>query len=255
MTEQLLLHRDGPIAVLSLHRPPHNHLNTPLLRELADAVSTLDHDTECRVILLAGAGKNFCAGADLAAPGVTENSDWLSGFYEQAMRLFAARKPIIAAVQGAVVGGGLGLALAADFRVAAPSARFWANFVKLGSHPGFAITETLPRLIGTQRAAQMLLTGRPVKAAEAASWGLVDGLSKAEHDLPVVAMKFASAIAENAPLSVAAIRATLRHGLAEAAQRAMSHELEQQSALRRTLDYAEGVRAVAERRTGRFVGR
>src|SRR6202043_3660302 len=102
--------------------------------------------------VLAAAGKSFCAGADLASPEGVGGSGLagVSPLYYQAVRLFAVKKPIVATVQGAAVGAGLGLALVADFRVVAPEARFASNFVKLGFHPGFGITYTLPRLIGQQ---------------------------------------------------------------------------------------------------------
>jgi enoyl-CoA hydratase/carnithine racemase len=157
-------------------------------------------------------------------------------------------------VQGAAVGAGLGLALVADFRAAAPEARFSANFVKLGFHPGFGLTHTLPRLVGEQRAALMMLTGRRLKAEEALAWGLVDELAPAA-DLRAAAVRLAAEIAENAPLAVAATRRTLRAGLIEAIRAATAREHAQQAALRDTEDFAEGVRAVAERRPGVFVGR
>ena len=132
----------------------------------------------------------------------------INPLYVEAVRLFSAKKPIVAAVQGAAVGAGLGLALVADFRVAAPEARFTANFVKLGFHPGFGITHTLPRLIGEQRAALMCLTGRRIKASEALAWGLVDELAPLD-ELRAAALRLAREIAENAPLAVQSTRATL----------------------------------------------
>jgi len=174
--------------------------------------------------------------------------------YEMAWRLFRSNTPVVAAVQGAAVGAGLGLALAADFRVAAPEARFTANFVKLGFHPGFGLTHTLPRLVGAQRAELMFLTGRRLKAEEALAWGLVDEVVPAE-ELRAAALRLAQEIAENAPLALTATRGTLRAGLAEAVRAATLREHYEQSGLRLTEDYAEGLRAVAERRAGNFVGR
>src|SRR5690606_4453570 len=122
-------------------------------------------------------------------------------------------KPIVVAVQGAAVGAGLGLALVGDFRVAAPEARFTANFVKLGFHPGFGLTHTLPLLIGQQRANLMFLTGRRIKPDEALAWGLVDQVCEAPVLLPT-AQALAREIAENAPLAVVATKKTLRGDLA-----------------------------------------
>ncbi len=121
--------------------------------------------------------------------------------YEEAVRLFAARTPIVAAVQGAAVGGGLGLALVADFRVAGPSTRFIANFSRLGLHQGFGITVTLPAVVGTQRAQEMLYTGRAVAGEEAANIGLCDRLA-ADDAVRSTAHAFAAEIAASAPLAV-----------------------------------------------------
>ncbi len=206
--------------------------------------------------MLTTAGKSFCAGADLTLPTGLVNpnaSQGINALYVEAVRLFAVRKPIVAAVQGAAVGAGLGLALVADFRVAAPEARFSANFVKLGFHPGFGITHTLPRIVGAQRAALMCLTGRRIKAEEALAWGLVDELVPLD-ELRAAAMRLAGEIAEAAPLAVQATRATLRRELAARVKAQTDHEFLEQSALRKTADFAEGIRAVTERRPGRFTG-
>jgi enoyl-CoA hydratase/carnithine racemase len=248
--------RDGHVAVLEIDRPPHNHVSVELMRDLADALHLVDAARDLRASVLCSAGKNFCAGADLTAPSGIANpgaGPGINALYVEAVRLFSVRKPMVAAVQGAAVGAGLGLALVADFRIAAPDARFTANFVKLGFHPGFGISHTLPRVIGEQRAALLCLTGRRIKAEEALAWGLVDEIAPPET-LREAALKLAQEIAENAPLAVQSTRATLRQGLAEAVKKQTDHEFEEQSALRKTKDYAEGVRAVAERRPGNFTG-
>jgi enoyl-CoA hydratase/carnithine racemase len=177
----------------------------------------------------------------------------ISPLYEQAVRLFSTKKPIVAAIQGAAVGAGLGLSLVADFRVVAPEARFSANFVKLGFHPGFGISHTLPRIVGQQRASLMCLTGRRIKGEEAHAWGLADELVPLER-LREAALDLARELAAAAPLAVVATRATLRAGLAEAVRRQTDHELAEQTWLRGTADFAEGVRSVNERREGVFTG-
>lgn len=141
-----------------------------------------------------------------------------------------------------------------DFRVASPEARFAANFVKIGIHPGFGLTHSLPRAVGEQRSALLLLTGRRIDGETAARWGLVDLLVAAD-ELRQAALKLATEIAEGAPLAVISTRATSRRGLADAIRAATDHEHAEQSRLLRTEDYAEGVRAVAERRPGRFRAR
>ncbi|HEX4112111.1 MAG TPA: enoyl-CoA hydratase/isomerase family protein [Stellaceae bacterium] len=257
---EISVQRQGPVAIVTVDRPPHNHVTVDLMRGLADALDGIDAARDLRASVLQTAGKSFCAGADLVA-GIVMPSPASGGglgggvdsLYVEAVRLFSAKKPIVAAVQGAAVGAGLGLALVADFRVAAPEARFAANFVKLGFHPGFGITHTLPRLIGGQRAALMCLTGRRIKGEEALDWGLVDQIVPLDQ-LRGAALALAREIAENAPLAVQSTRATLRRDLAEAVRAQTAHELKEQTWLRQTADYAEGVRAVQERRPGNFVG-
>jgi enoyl-CoA hydratase/carnithine racemase len=256
MTETATIAIEGHVARITFANPPLNFANIALLRAIADALERLDDDPAIRAIVLASEGKSFCAGADLAADngfgGTTD--DPLREFYDQALRIFAAKKPIVAAVQGAAIGAGLGLAVAADFRVASHEARFAANFVKLGFHPGFGLTCTLPRLIGDQRATTMMLTGDRYKAEEVAAWGLVDRLADASG-LVHAAHAFASDIAANAPLSLLATRETIRMGLLDQVRAALVREHAEQMKLRPTEDHAEGVRAVTERRPGNFVGR
>lgn len=197
---QVLARQDGHVAVVEFERAPHNFVSVELVRDIADALEAVDARNDLRSSVLCSVGKSFSAGADLASPtGVGgAGMSGISPLYEQAARLFSARKPIVAAVQGAAVGAGLGLALVADFRVAAPEARFAANFVKLGFHPGFAITHTLPRIVGEQRAALMCLTGRRIKGEEALDWGLADELVPLER-VRDAALALARELAEAAP--------------------------------------------------------
>ena len=252
---QIFIRLEGAVAIITLNRPPHNHVTVELMRELADALEAIDAEPALRATVLAAAGKSFCAGADFSAPAPTGGSlkGGVNELYEEAVRLFSAKKPIIAAVQGAAIGAGLGLALAADFRIAAPEARFSANFVKLGFHPGFGISHTLPRVIGQQKATLMCLTGRRIKPQEALSWGLVDAVVPADQ-LGASALALARELAENAPLAVQSTRATLREGLAAAVRAQTDKEFIEQARLRQTKDFAEGIRAVAERRPGNFTG-
>jgi len=247
--------RDGYVAVLEIRRPPNNHASVELMRHLADALHIIDGDRNTRVSLLCAEGKNFCAGADFSSssPLGGTGEDDTRQLYHEAARLFAVRKPIVAAVQGAAVGAGLGLALVADFRIAAPEARFVANFVKLGFHPGFALTYTLPRLIGHQKALLMCLTGRRIKAEQALDWGLVDEVVPLER-LREAALALAQEIAENGPIAVEVTRASLRQDLLAAVTAHTDREHAEQARLRRTDDFLEGIRAVAERRPGRFTG-
>src|SRR5947209_10510518 len=113
------------VATVEIHRPPHNWFDVAVMTSLADAILGLDDDPDCRAVVLCSEGKNFCAGADLSGSDLLDNT---TGLYAAAARIFSNRKPIVAAVQGAAIGGGLGLALSADFRVASPETRFSCNF-------------------------------------------------------------------------------------------------------------------------------
>jgi enoyl-CoA hydratase/carnithine racemase len=155
------------VATVEIQRPPHNFFDFHLIRQLADTLEALDDNPDCRAILLCSQGKSFCAGANFGdgsqvqADGSVEgslNRVGVDHLYVEAVRVFAAKKPIIGAIQGAAIGGGLGLAMVPDFRVGCPESRFAANFTRLGFHPGFGLTHTLPRVIGTQKANLMFLT-------------------------------------------------------------------------------------------------
>ena len=246
---------NGHVATVVLDRPPHNHVDLEVMTALANTFDALDADERCRAVVLTTVGKVFCGGADLAPAGLLGDGEaGLALFYRHAARLFSTRKPIVAAVQGAAVGAGLGLALVADFRVAAPEARFAANFVKLGFHAGFGITHTLPRVVGMQRASLMLQTARRIAGAEALAWGLVDAVAPLP-ELTAAAQALAAELAENAPLAVEATRATLRARLVDTFVAQTRHELAEQARLMATADFAEGVRAVSKRRPGAFTGR
>ena len=252
--------RDGHVATLEIQRPPNNFFDVALINDMGDAFDALDEDIDVRALVLCSDGKHFCAGNNFAdsardsTQGARPAGPGRNPLYEAAVRLFSAKKPVIVAVQGAAVGGGFGLAVMADFRVVSPAARFTANFVKLGFHPGFGLTHTLAKIIGQQRANLMFMTGRRINGETAYEWGLADILAEPEQ-LRAEAMRLAHEIAENAPLAVQSVRATMRQGLPEAVQAATDWENAEQGRLQRTEDHKEGVRAVAERRPGNFVGR
>ena len=138
--------------------------------------------------------------------------------YKEAQRLWRTGKPIVAAVHGAAVGAGVGLAVMADFRVTCPEARFSTNFTRLGFHPGFGLTATLPRLIGEQQAALLLYTGRRMTGEEALAIGLAD-YCVPQAEVRAKAIELATEIGQSAPLAIVATRETLRRGLAEAVAR------------------------------------
>ena len=251
--------RDGHVAIAEIRRPPNNFFDVDLINALVQAFQDLDDDPECRAIVLCSEGKHFCAGNDFSRArndsGTTDRkvADG-NPLYSAAVDLFGCKKPVVGAIQGAAVGGGFGLALMPDFRVVCPEARFTANFVKLGFHPGFGLTHTLPRLIGQQKANIMFLTGKRIDGETAHAWGLGDVLTD-RQSVRSEAITLASEIAENAPLAVLSVRATMRAGLAQSVKDQTDHEFLEQHRLQQTEDHREGVQAVAERRAGNFNGR
>lgn len=250
-SEDVGVETHGHVAVVEMRRPPHNFFDIRLITALAEAFEAIDREVELRSIVLAAQGSSFCAGADFSRASSTSGTP--GDLYASAARLFATKKPIVGAIQGPAIGGGLGLALVPDFRLVAPEARFAANFVKLGIHPGFGLTHTLPRLIGVQKAALLFYTGRRITGEQALDWGLADGLVPKE-ELRAAALALAAEIAEAAPLAVSSTRSTLRTGLVEAFKAQTDHESAEQTKLFATQDYREGVQAVSERRAAKFTG-
>jgi len=247
------------IATLEIKRPPHNFLSNDLMRRIADSYEALDRNPECRAIVLCSEGKNFCAGGDYApaqtrADGGEPPPLALDDFFTQVVRIFRCQTPVVAAIQGAAVGGGLGLAVSADFRVTCAEGRFSANFTRLGFNPGFGLVITLPALIGEQRASLMCLTSRRVKGEQAFAWGLADAFVELAQ-VRTAAHELAREIAACAPLAIASTRTTLRAGLADRIERQNEHDVTEQKRLRESHDWTEGVTAVAEGRMPIFTGR
>jgi 2-(1,2-epoxy-1,2-dihydrophenyl)acetyl-CoA isomerase len=242
--------RGDHIGVVSMRRPPNNFFDTSVVAALADGYEELAAAGWCRSIVLASEGRHFCAGLDF---GANAGQD-IGGLYGEARRLFVAPLPVVAAVQGAAIGGGCGLALSADFRVASAGSRFSVNFARLGFHHGFALSVTLPAAIGPQASADLLYTGRRIGGDEALALGLCDRLAP-DGEVLDHAVAYAGELASAGPLAVRAIRATLRQGLLERVSDAMDHERTEQLRLRKSDDFAEGVRASAERREPRFTGK
>jgi 2-(1,2-epoxy-1,2-dihydrophenyl)acetyl-CoA isomerase len=236
------------VSFVEFNRAPHNYFDGALIGAIADAYEELEHGGSCRAIVLCSEGKNFCAGANFAAKNPAEGD-----LYAQAVRLFDAGLPVVAAVQGAAVGGGLGVALSADFRVASPDSRFSANFARLGIHHGFGITVTLPLVVGPQRALELLYTGQRLRGEEAQRIGLCDRLVPSDR-LRQEALTLAEEIAASAPLAVRSIRRTMRGDLSERIRAATEREAAEQARQWATSDFREGVQAAAERRSPRFTG-
>ncbi|HYH41232.1 MAG TPA: enoyl-CoA hydratase/isomerase family protein, partial [Burkholderiales bacterium] len=219
---------EGHVATVEIRRPPNNFLDIELIGSLASALEALDDENNVRAIVLAAAGKHFCAGANIKkrlddqdagkpqpAPG--------RHLYHEAQRLVATRKPIVAAVHGSAIGAGLGLALVADFRVTCKEARLAANFTAMGYHPGFGMTVTLPRVVGHQKAKWLFLTGKRIPGDEAYAMGLADRLVPQE-EVRNAAVQMAADIAKAGPLGVQSARETLNIDLIPAFRAATERE-------------------------------
>jgi enoyl-CoA hydratase/carnithine racemase len=255
-SEEIGVTIDGHIATVELRRPPNNFLDIDLISDLATELEALDKDRNVWCVVLAAAGKHFCAGANLKK----RLDDQAAGrplpapgrhLYHEAQRLVQTRKPIVAAVHGSAIGAGLGLALVADFRVTCKEARLAANFCAMGYHPGFGMTATLPRVVGHQKAKWLFLTGKRIPGDEAYAIGLADRLV-AQENVRQAAQEMASEIARAGPLGVQAARETLNLDLIPAFRAATEREMFQQQALRETNDFKEGVKAGFDRREPAF---
>ena len=260
MAEGLRTEVHGNVGVVIMDRPPHNFLNFRQIHDIADALEEMQNDMSIRCAVLAADGRSFCAGADFAGDGVGGGDDEVVGgdatlaLYQGSGRLFDVTLPIVGAIQGPAVGGGLGLAMVPDIRITCPDARFSANFASLGIHQGFGMSVTLPQLLGPSRAAQVLYSAKRYKGEEAVAIGLADECVPSEQ-VRERALEVATEIAANAPLALRAIKSTLRLGLGGRVREITQREAQLQAELSASDDAKEGIAAVGERRAGNFKGK
>ena len=255
----VIVARDGAVATLTINRPAvRNALNDATLGAIDAAVEALDADPEVRVILLTGAGdKAFIAGADInelsRATAVTGRALALrgQGVFD---RIAAAGKPIIAVINGFCLGGGCELALACTFRFAADTAEIGQPEINLGIIPGYGGSQRLPRLIGRDRALDLILTGRRVSAADALALGLVTRVYPAAT-LRAEALAYARELAAKAPIAVRLALDAVRAGLEQPLAEALAHEAALFGLVSATDDMREGTRAFLEKRPAQFTGR
>ena len=251
------------VATLTWNRPEaRNALTATMLGETIDAVSEAQVDPAVRVLVITGAGRAFCAGGDtkamaqVVASGTAEPPDRerLGQIQELQLSLRRFPKVVIAAVNGAAYGAGLDLACAADFRLAADTARFCEVYVRLGLAPGGGGAWLLPRIVGVTNALDLVLSGEPIDAAEALRIGLVSRVVPAA-DLTSATREFAQRFVLSAPRSVQIAKRTLYRGLEMSFEASLDFIRPHIAALRQTEDHKEGLRALQERRLPRFEGR
>lgn len=264
--ECLEIERPEPnVCIVRFNRPERmNALTHSMAREIHHALDTLAADDTCRVVILTGAGRGFCAGMDIKASverrasqkvGVVQGMQGQELFAGMVKRIRAMPQVVIAAVNGPAAGAGLGLSLAADLRIASTSAKFLVASVRIGLTAGeCGISYHLPRLIGTAIAFEVMLTGRPIDANEAARCGLVSRLV-ADNEVIPAALELARAVLANSPFSIRQSKQMMWANL-DAPSLDAALELENRAQILATMtdDFHEASRAFAEKRTPQFTG-
>ena len=250
------------VATITLNRPENRNSMTPdVLEGLMASVARAREDQEVRCVIITGSGKSFCAGADFKsnvqlddAKRALSPNERSFNMYRPFLSVLDIEVPVIGALNGHAIGGGLGLAIVCDMRVANAEAKYGANFTKLGLHPGMATTYLLPRIIGVPRAAELLLTGRIVTGAEAAVFGLMN-YAVAPGEVMAKARELAAEVVSCAPLANRWTKRSIYEHNDWKPLAAARHEAELQSRTIETADHKEGVAALLEKRTPKFTGR
>lgn len=256
----VLLDHDGAISTLRLNRAANRNSMTPeLLDAFATAVREVRQRTGLRCLVVTGSGACFSAGADFRSSVQRDGDARISAersyaMYEPFLSLLDVEVPVIGALQGHAVGGGFGLALTCDLRVACSTAKYGANFAKLGLHAGMAISDVLPRLVGVPRALELLLTGQLIAGDVGAQWGLFNAAVAADEVLPR-AMALANEIAASAPIAVRLMKRSVYQNLGWDPRTAAWREAFAQAATLQTDDVREGIDALLAKRPPQFSGR
>ena len=258
----VLVERRGHVLEITLNRPENRNSMTPeMLPAFGAAIRGAGIDSDARCVIITGTGSSFCAGADFRSNLLTPDSspqakpppDAQFEVYAAFLEILKIKVPVIAAMQGHAVGGGLGLAMVCDLRVANHDARYGANFVKLGLSPGMAISYMLPRLVGVPKALELMLTGRIISGAEAHDLGLVNDAVDA-HRVLERAREIADEIASAAPIAVRWTKELTYRHLDWDPNGAARLEGAFQAFTGQTRDFAEGVAALLEKRPAEFSG-
>jgi enoyl-CoA hydratase/carnithine racemase len=260
MGERAVLYESADrVGMITLNRPDHRNAMTPeLLDAFSEAIDEVRADATIRCLVITGRGRCFSAGADLRSSlqrtDLGKPSREASfAMYEPFLKVLDVEVPVIAAMNGHTVGGGFGLALLADIRVANVDSKYGVNFARLGIHSGLGISYVLPRLVGLANASELLFTGRLVRGSEAFQMGLVTHAEEADEVMPT-AMRLARSIAGSAPTAVKQMKASIRRGLAWEIRAAALEEAGLQAASLASNDAKEGVAAILEKREPEFTG-
>lgn len=248
---------EGPIATVTLCHKPSNVLSSAVLAELDRALGTLEPATAVRVVILTARGRFFCPGADIKElaklEGARQGTDFSTRGQALLNRIERFDKPVIAAITGACLGGGLELAMACHMRVVAAGLSLGLPEIKLGIIPGFGGTQRLSRIIGPSKAAEMILTGDTITSEDALALGLVNRVVPATEVLPQ-AIQVAQKVAAMGPLATQAALRAIRTGLDSPLAEGLSRESELFGELCETADMREGLQAFLEKRPPSFTG-
>jgi 2-(1,2-epoxy-1,2-dihydrophenyl)acetyl-CoA isomerase len=260
---KILFDKSDNVATITLNRPDKsNAFDNAMIAELIDALKAVERDVEIRAVVITGAGKNFCAGQDLAAALEMYKSGEHIEFGEHVRqsynvivsRICALDKPVIAAINGAAAGAGLGLACACDLRHASENAKFRMAFIGIALVPDSATSLLLPRLIGLGRATEMALTNELLDAQTALQYGLVNRVFKAEELLPKT-REFAVKLAHAPTKSIGLTKRTFHRALTADLDAVLEYEAQLQDIAANTADHREGVQAFIEKRVAVFGGK
>ncbi len=259
--EAAVLYRvEEGVGIIELNRPDNRNSMTPeIFVGLRDALAQVKADNDLRCLVITGRGRCFSAGADLNSAIQVDGERFelpherSYAMYQPFLSVLDVEIPVLGALNGHAVGGGLGLALVCDIRVANQDAKYGANFTRLGIHPGMAITHILPRLVGLPKAAELLFTGTLIKGVEAAETGLVNHAVPGDDVFPRT-MEMARVIAANAPIAVRLTKRFLYQGQQEAIRNAAYAEAFAQASTLHTADAKEGISALLEKRKPAFKG-
>ena len=259
----LLFDKSESVATITLNRPDKsNAFDDTQVVEMIDALKSVERDAEVRAVIITGAGKNFCAGQDLApliervkTPSAISFTEHLRRSYNVIVsKIRNIEKPFIAAVNGAAVGAGLGLVCACDIRLASENAKFRMAFIGIALAPDSATSFTLPRLIGFGRASEMAMTNELIDAEKALQYGLVNRVFKAEELLPRT-RAFALQLAQMPTKSIGLTKRAFNRALTTDLETALEYEALLQEIAGHTEDHREGVQAFIDKRAPKFVGK
>ncbi len=257
--ETLIVEIDGPVAVITINRPKAlNALNATVFEELLKAFDALEADANIRAVVITGAGdRAFVAGADIGELNALQDTESATqkarAGHHITERLEHSRLPVIMAINGFALGGGLELAMAGDIRVAASTAKVGQPEVNLGIIAGFGGSQRLPRLVGEGMASYLLLTGEPITADEAKQANLIERVVPPEQ-LMAEAKRIASTIASKAPLAIAATKKAIHKGMQTDLHEGLEIEAQAFGAVAVSADAREGTKAFLEKRPPKFTG-